>query len=87
MFKLKYYTLLFYLINILFLRLDIAQLQSMAQIHSYYITNAKSELRSSSSNNMSVDELETAIQEEEGDDKVGEDDIFSGDDINLDGVV
>jgi len=34
----------------------------MAQIHSYYITNAKSELRFSSSN-MDVDELETAIQE------------------------
>src|SRR5215469_1537245 len=64
----------------------------MAQIHSYYITNTKSELRFFSSN-MSVDELETAIQEvvttminnddvfvegEEGD-EVEEKDIFSDD--------
>src|ERR1043165_8087890 len=34
----------------------------MAQIHSYYITNAKSELRFSSSN-MSEDELESILQE------------------------
>uniref|UniRef100_U9TVM3 Uncharacterized protein n=1 Tax=Rhizophagus irregularis (strain DAOM 181602 / DAOM 197198 / MUCL 43194) TaxID=747089 RepID=U9TVM3_RHIID len=33
----------------------------MVQLHSYYITNAKSELRFSSSN-MNVDELETEIQ-------------------------
>jgi hypothetical protein len=73
----------------------------MAQIHSYYITNAKSELRFSSSN-MNVDELETAIQEvvtaminnddifveREEDDEAGEhEDIFSDDDdINLDEV-
>jgi hypothetical protein len=73
----------------------------MAQIHSYYITNAKSELRFSSSN-MNVDELETAIQEVvtaminnddifvegEEDDEAGEhEDIFSDDDdINLDEV-
>jgi len=34
----------------------------MAQIHSYYITNAKSELKFSSSN-MSKDELESILQE------------------------
>ena len=34
----------------------------MAQIHSYYITNAKSELKFSSSN-MSEDELESTLQE------------------------
>src|SRR5690242_1502580 len=34
----------------------------MAQIHSYYITNAKSELKFSSSN-MSEDELESILQE------------------------
>src|SRR5271154_1040743 len=34
----------------------------MAQIHSYYITNAKSELKFSSSN-LSEDELKTALQE------------------------
>ncbi|GBC29869.2 hypothetical protein RhiirA1_483686 [Rhizophagus irregularis] len=43
------------------IKLDIAQLKSMVQLHSYYITNAKSELRFSSSN-MNVDELETEIQ-------------------------
>lgn len=34
----------------------------MAQIHSYYITNAKSELKFSSSN-LSEDELKTTLQE------------------------
>ena len=34
----------------------------MAQIHSYYITNAKLELKFSSSN-LSEDELETALRE------------------------
>ena len=43
-------------------RLNIERLQSIAQIHSYYITNMKSELKFSSSN-LSEDELETIIQE------------------------
>ncbi|PKB95795.1 hypothetical protein RhiirA5_436022, partial [Rhizophagus irregularis] len=42
--------------------LDINRLESMAQIHSYYITNAKVELKFSSSN-LSEDELETALRE------------------------
>jgi len=71
----------------------------MAQIHSYYITNAKSELRFSSSN-MGVDELETAIQEivtaminnddlfiEEEEGGEAEDDIFSdSESVNLNEV-
>ena len=42
--------------------MDITRLQSMAQIHSYYITNAKSELNFSSSN-LGEEELEIALQE------------------------
>ncbi|CAG8693575.1 20389_t:CDS:2 [Rhizophagus irregularis] len=42
----------------------INRLESMAQIHSYYITNAKVELKFSSSN-LSEDELETALREDD----------------------
>ncbi|CAB4489859.1 unnamed protein product [Rhizophagus irregularis] len=42
--------------------LDIDRLQSMAQMHLYYITNAKTELKFSSSD-LSENELETALQE------------------------
>ena len=64
----------------------------MAQIHSYYITNAKSELKYSSSN-LSEDELENAIQEittaminnDNLFDEENDDDIFSdSESINLD---
>jgi hypothetical protein len=41
-------------------RLNINRLQSMAQIHSYYITNAKSELKFSSIN-LSENEFEAAL--------------------------
>jgi len=72
----------------------------MAQIHSYYITNAKSELRFSSSN-MDIDELETTIQEivtaminnddlfveEEEGNEAEEEEIFSdSESVNLDEV-
>ena len=43
-------------------RLNITRLQSMAQIHSYYITNVKSELKFSSSN-LGEDELESIMKE------------------------
>ena len=43
-------------------RLNITRLQSMAQIHSYYITNVKSELKFSSSN-LDENELESIIKE------------------------
>src|SRR5439155_16656282 len=43
-------------------RLNITRLQSMAQIHSYYITNVKSELKFSSSN-LGKDELESIMKE------------------------
>lgn len=42
--------------------MNIARLQSMAQIHSYYITNASSELKFSSSN-LGKDELEIVMRE------------------------
>ncbi|PKC55679.1 hypothetical protein RhiirA1_475202 [Rhizophagus irregularis] len=42
--------------------LDIDRLQFMVQMHLYYITNAKTELKFSSSN-LSKNELETALQE------------------------
>ncbi|UZO00738.1 uncharacterized protein OCT59_011857 [Rhizophagus irregularis] len=42
--------------------LDIDQIQSMAQMHLYYITNAKTELKFSSSG-LNENELETALQE------------------------
>src|ERR1700722_1821111 len=54
--------ILIILLIILFFRLNIDRLQSMAQIHSYYITNTKSELKFSSSD-LSEDELETALRE------------------------
>ncbi|PKK68928.1 hypothetical protein RhiirC2_781632 [Rhizophagus irregularis] len=44
------------------LKLDIDQIQSMAQMHLYYITNAKTELKFSSSG-LNENELETALQE------------------------
>src|SRR5947207_9788677 len=68
-------------------RLNITRLQSMAQIHSYYITNVKSELKFSSSN-LGEDELESIMKEittaminnndlfEEGEE---EEEIFSND--------
>src|SRR6266511_2369791 len=43
-------------------RLNITRLQSMAQIHSYYITNVKSELKFSSCN-LGEDELESIMKE------------------------
>src|SRR2546423_6747820 len=43
-------------------RLNITRLQSMAQIHSYYIINVKSELKFSSSN-LGEDELESIMKE------------------------
>src|ERR1041385_5025270 len=70
-------------------RLNITRLQSMAQIHSYYITNVKSELKFSSSN-LGEDELESIMKEittaminnddlfEEGE-KEEEEEIFSND--------
>ncbi|CAB5371925.1 unnamed protein product [Rhizophagus irregularis] len=64
-------------------RLDIDRLQSMAQMHSYYITNAKSELKFSSSD-LSENELETALQEITTA-MINNDDIFiDDDDIVLD---
>ncbi|CAB4445310.1 unnamed protein product [Rhizophagus irregularis] len=64
-------------------RLDIDRLQSMAQMHSYYITNAKSELKFSS-NDLSENELETALQEITTA-IINNDDIFiDDDDIVLD---
>ena len=69
-------------------RLNITRLQSMAQIHSYYITNVKSELKFSSSN-LGEDELESIMKEittaminnddlfEEGEEE--EEEIFSND--------
>src|SRR5207245_2116077 len=69
-------------------RLNITRLQSMAQIHSYYITNVKSELKFSSSN-LGKDELESIMKEittaminnddlfEEGEEE--EEEIFSND--------
>ncbi|GBC46360.2 ribonuclease H-like domain-containing protein [Rhizophagus irregularis DAOM 181602=DAOM 197198] len=63
--------------------LDIDRLQSMAQMHSYYITNAKSELKFSSSD-LSENELETALQEITTA-MINNDDIFiDDDDIVLD---
>uniref|UniRef100_U9UUH0 HAT C-terminal dimerisation domain-containing protein n=1 Tax=Rhizophagus irregularis (strain DAOM 181602 / DAOM 197198 / MUCL 43194) TaxID=747089 RepID=U9UUH0_RHIID len=59
-------------------RLDIDRLQSMAQMHSYYITNAKSELKFSSSD-LSENELETALQEITTA-MINNDDIFIDDD-------
>ncbi|POG72040.1 ribonuclease H-like domain-containing protein [Rhizophagus irregularis DAOM 181602=DAOM 197198] len=64
-------------------RLDIDRLQSMVQMHSYYITNAKSELKFSSSD-LSENELETALQEITTA-MINNDDIFiDDDDIVLD---
>ncbi|CAB5317829.1 unnamed protein product [Rhizophagus irregularis] len=64
-------------------RLDIDRLQSMAQMHSYYITNAKSELKFSSSD-LSENKLETALQEITTA-MINNDDIFiDDDDIVLD---
>ncbi|CAJ0650493.1 14249_t:CDS:2, partial [Entrophospora sp. SA101] len=45
-----------------FLRIDTTRLQSMAQIHSFYITNAKTELNYPNSD-LTDDELDTTIQE------------------------
>uniref|UniRef100_U9SXD0 BED-type domain-containing protein n=1 Tax=Rhizophagus irregularis (strain DAOM 181602 / DAOM 197198 / MUCL 43194) TaxID=747089 RepID=U9SXD0_RHIID len=58
--------------------LDINRLESMAQIHSYYITNAKVELKFSSSN-LSEDELETALREVTTA-MINNDDLFTDDD-------
>jgi hypothetical protein len=82
---------------IIFYRLDIGRLQLIAQIHSYYITNAKSELKFSSSN-LSENELETTVNDitsaiinnndifvEEENEDIDIDDIFSdSEEINLD---
>src|SRR5947208_1668175 len=43
-------------------RLNIDRLQSMAQIHTYYITNVKAELKFFS-RDLSEEELETALRE------------------------
>src|SRR2546421_6132055 len=51
------------LLIIFYFRLNINWLQSMAQIHSFYITNAQSELKFASSNNLNENELEIALQD------------------------
>jgi len=80
------------LLIIFYFRLNINRLQSMAQIHSFYITNAQSELKFSS-NNLNENELEIALQEItsamiNNDDLFNEeeeDNVFSDNDgINLD---
>ena len=50
------------LLIIFYFRLNINRLQSMAQIHSFYITNAQSELKFFS-NDLNENELEIALQE------------------------
>lgn len=62
-------------------RLNINRLQSMAQIHSYYITNAKSELKFSSIN-LSEDELEAALREITTN-MINNDDIFIEDEDSV----
>jgi len=59
----------------------------MVQVHSYYITNAKSELTFSSSN-MSDDELETTLREITMA-MINNDDIFidDDDDFSNDGII
>jgi hypothetical protein len=80
------------LIIIFYFRLNINRLQSMAQIHSFYITNAQSELKFSS-NDLNENELEIALREitsamidnDDLFDEEEEDNEFSDNDsINLD---
>ena len=81
------------LLIIFYFRLNINRLQSMAQIHSFYITNAQSELKFSS-NNLNENELETALQDITsamidnsdlfGDEEEEDNDFSDNDSINLD---
>ena len=74
--------------NLYIFRLNIDRLQSMAQVHTYYITNAKEELKFSSSN-LSEDELEIALQEITTA-VINNDDLFIDDDDDIvsdDGII
>jgi hypothetical protein len=74
----KYLNILLIIFNF---RLNIDRLQSMAQIHSFYITNAKSELKFSSSN-LNENELEFAVQEITTA-MINDDDLFNEEEDNV----